>query len=220
MVEEIEPRQPDLTPEINLLKGLAGPRSAAVIQYVQDRYRMRWRKFADGVHTDSGLNPEELGGRIITDERLGDLFLAGAETSTRTSDEAHIRLLARVIAEAFTDEAKINESEVRLQTLRQVTSQEIRALAVLARRDEERGIDEKGFQQAGFRIEAPAGSRETGATHCKCGAPFNWQDTWRLLFRHARRSPCAVQGAGAWRYYLVRSCKLDLFSADETCRWA
>jgi len=35
MVEEIEPRQPDLTPEINLLKGLAGPRSAAVIQYVQ-----------------------------------------------------------------------------------------------------------------------------------------------------------------------------------------
>jgi hypothetical protein len=162
MAKEIERHPPDLTPEINLLKGLAGPRGAAVVQYVQDRYRSRQRKFLDGVQEDSGKKPEELGHQIITNERLGDLLLAGAEASARTCDQAHIHLLARVVAEAFTDEAKLDACEVRLQTLRQMTSQEIRALAVLAKRDEERAK----WAPSGVWSEGPSKpqQRETGAT--------------------------------------------------------
>lgn len=154
-----------MTPEINLVKGLGGPRVAAVIEYIQERWRRRRQLYFDVVEEDSGLIPEEIGEQIIGNERLGDLFVAGAEASTRAGDESQILLLARVVAEAFTGSAKIDASEVRLQTLREMTSQQIQSLSVLARLDAERpGRDPDAMVGGGMSMRSEQPLRRTGAT--------------------------------------------------------
>jgi hypothetical protein len=155
--------RPDLTPEIELLKGVLGPRAAAVIQYAQVRYR-RLRRYSDAAQEDSGLGLEEIEARVAEDERLGDLLVSGAEASVRTADEFRIRLLARVVAEAFTGSAKIDASEIRLQTLRELTSQQIQALAVLAKLDAHRPHDPDAMTKGGMRFEATQPVRRTAAT--------------------------------------------------------
>jgi hypothetical protein len=155
----------DRTPEINLGKGLGGPRIAAIIQYVQDVYRRRQQEYIDAIQDDSGLELEEIAGRIVEDERLGDLLATGAEASMRTADVFQIRPLARVVADAFTGSAKINAAEVRLQTLRELTSQQIQALAVLATLDAKRPqLDPDAMTEGGMRFEAPQPLWRTAAT--------------------------------------------------------
>ena len=158
-------RRLDFTPEIELFKGLVGSRGAAVIKYIQDCHRRRQQLYFDAVQEDSGLEPEEIAGRIVEDERLCDLLVAGAEASVRTAEEFHIRLLARVVAEALTDPAKLDASELRLQSLREMTSQQIGALAVLAALDAKRSqIDSAdAMAEANAVAKGPQPVRRTGA---------------------------------------------------------
>jgi hypothetical protein len=106
------PVRPDLTPEIELLKGLLGQRGAAVITYIQVRSR-RLRCYSGAVQEDSGLGLEEIAALAAENERLCDLYVSGAEASARTADDFQILLLARVVADALTNSAKINAAEVR-----------------------------------------------------------------------------------------------------------
>lgn len=77
-------RWPDVTPEIELLKGIVGPRRAAVIKYIQDCRRRR-QLYSDAVHEDSGLEPEEiaLGGSLKASGCVICLWLARKQACAR-----------------------------------------------------------------------------------------------------------------------------------------
>lgn len=157
--------EPDLTPEIDLLKGLVGARGAAVVQYIQDRHRRRQAKYLDEVREGTGLSGEELFHALTGDEELLELLEAGRRASEETADDNKIRRLARVVAQAITDRTKIDGSRLRLQTLRELEEQHVHALAVLADIAERRQQPDPvaAMVQANTRFRGPRRGTQTGA---------------------------------------------------------
>jgi len=122
----------DITPEIDLAKGLVGARGAAIIQYVQDCHRRRRAKFEEAVLADSNIDTDEISRLITANEALVELLEISWHSAERTASDTKIRLLARVFAQALTDPALIDVSYLRIQTFHELSEQQVHALALLA----------------------------------------------------------------------------------------
>ncbi|MFC7360639.1 hypothetical protein [Nocardioides astragali] len=79
------------------------------------RYKRRWeartKQFLTDTCASAGLSPEAIEAQMIDDERLDDLVLDGINKAARVSDPEYRETLARVVAAAFSDEARIDEVE-------------------------------------------------------------------------------------------------------------
>jgi hypothetical protein len=122
------------TPEINLVKGLS-PRTGAVLEYVRavrERSAARCRMFAGDVIDGSGLDADGLAARLRDDEQFAALFETALDASVRSADERKLRLLARVVAQAASDTASIDDAQLVAATIRDLEPPHVRALAILA----------------------------------------------------------------------------------------
>lgn len=73
-------------------------------------------------------DPERLVQRLSCDERLAGMFLSALETASRTHLEAKRHLIARVVARATEDDARIDEADRLITALRALDSPHFRAL--------------------------------------------------------------------------------------------
>jgi hypothetical protein len=138
--EQDDGGQPDLTPEINLAKGLLGRRGSAIIQYIQDFHRRRGAAYEKEVRAASGMEPDDIAALIGGSEPLAEILESGWDAAARTASDYRIRLLANVAAQALTDPARIDIAELRMQTFRELTEQQVHALMLLAVTDEQRPV--------------------------------------------------------------------------------
>jgi hypothetical protein len=136
--ERDDGRQPDLTPEINLAKGLLGRRGSAIIQYIQDFHRRRSEAYVQEVLAASGMESDDIAGVIGGNEPLAEMLGAGWDAAAHTASDYKVRLLANVVAQALTDPVRIDIAQLRLQTFRELEEQHVHGLALLAVADEQR----------------------------------------------------------------------------------
>lgn len=155
----------DLTPEIDLAKGIAGQRGAAVIQYIQDFHRRRRARFEEAVLEDTHMEAAEIADRIEGDELLAEVLENGWDAAERTASDYKIRLLARVAAQALTDSVQVDTGQLRMRTFRELDEQDVHALALLARADEERASSNSVVEtvEAQTRYRVQRTGSQTGA---------------------------------------------------------
>jgi hypothetical protein len=132
-MEEAEPF--DWTPEVNLVKGLLLPeRVQVLLDYVdaaRKRASARSQVFVRTVVEDSGMDGERLAARLRDDEQFAALFEAALEAGMRSAHDQKIQLLARVVAQAASDIAAVDDAELVVSTIRVMEPPHVRALAVL-----------------------------------------------------------------------------------------
>lgn len=80
-----------------------------------------------------GTGVEQLASALERDPVVESMLLDGVEAASRTGLHAKRRLLARVITEAVLDDAKVDESLLYVQTLRELDAIHLRALERLVR---------------------------------------------------------------------------------------
>jgi hypothetical protein len=164
--ERDDGRQPDLTPEINLAKGLLGRRGFAIIQYIQDFHRRRSEAYVQEVLAASGMESDDIAGVIGGNEPLAEILGAGWDAAAHTASDYKIRLLANVVAQALTDPVRIDIAQLRLQTFRELEEQHVHGLALLAVADEQRPAPSYMDQMvdASTRYKGPRAGTQTGAS--------------------------------------------------------
>ena len=131
-MDEMEPF--DWSPEVNLVKGLS-PRVGAVLEYVRaarERSAARRRMFVSTVIEASGLDAEALATRLRDDEDFAALFETALDASARSAYEQKLSLLARVVAQAASDTASIDDAQLTAATICDLEPPHVRALTVLA----------------------------------------------------------------------------------------
>jgi hypothetical protein len=132
-MSEIEPF--DWTPEVELVKGLS-PRLGAVLQYAQavsQRATARRQILVAAVLEDSKLEAGDFIRHLHNDERLSALFETTLDAASRSAYESKLLLLARVVAQAINDKARIDDSVLMAATIRELDPPHVRALLILAR---------------------------------------------------------------------------------------
>lgn len=133
-MDDVEPF--DWTPEIDLVKGLLFPsRVRLVLDYfdaARKRASARGQVFVHTVIEDSGVDGETLAARLRDDAEFAALFEASLETAARSAHDQKVRLLARVVAQAASDTASIDDAQLVASTIRELDSPHVRALAILA----------------------------------------------------------------------------------------
>lgn len=156
----------DLTPEIEFAKGVLGQRGGAVIQYIQDFHHRRRVRFENEVLEATGMEPVEIADRIAANEPLAEALENGWDAAERTASDYKIRLLARVVAQALTDQAQIDITQLRMQTFRELEEQQVRALALLSGMYEQRRILNSVEQmiEANTRYKGPRKGSQSGAS--------------------------------------------------------
>lgn len=80
---------------------------------------------------NSCLDGEGLAARLRGDAQFAALFEAALEAGMRSAHEQKIQLLARVVAQAASDVAAIDDAELVASTIRVMEPPHVRALAVL-----------------------------------------------------------------------------------------
>jgi hypothetical protein len=129
-----EPDPFSINAEIELIKGLAGPRAAALIDYARawrDRLSVRRARFAETVIQESGLSPEELINKLVDNEEFASLFEAALDASARSAYEQRLQLLARVVSQAANDIASVDDAQLVAATIRDLHPPHVRALTIL-----------------------------------------------------------------------------------------
>jgi hypothetical protein len=106
------------------------PGVGGMLQVIYEDTRARYAAKVAGTIGDivARAGPDTVARRLAEDPDLEALFVAGIETATRTGNEAKRRLLAKVIANAILDDAKVEESQLIAQALRDIDTPHIRAL--------------------------------------------------------------------------------------------
>lgn len=98
------------------------------------RFKRRWsdraNQLIDDVSRESGMDVDELENRMEADERLESTMLEAVAKAGRVSDPEYREALARVVAAAFADDAKVDEIE---QLAAQLITLDAFALRVLDR---------------------------------------------------------------------------------------
>ncbi len=77
------------------------------------------------------IDVDDLANRLAGNPRLDALFMNAIDAATRTGYESKRRLLAKVVAQAALDEAKVDESELLAAVLREIEAPHVRALVRL-----------------------------------------------------------------------------------------
>lgn len=109
----------------------AGESLLMIADQVFARQRAAASELMGEIATAAG-GPERLALRLA-DSEIEALFVNGFETAMRTGVAAKQRLLAEVIANAVSDDAKVDSSQLYVMALRDLEAPHIRALARLAR---------------------------------------------------------------------------------------
>jgi hypothetical protein len=93
----------------------------------------RWAtKFERTVQDIAGMiDLDDLANRLGQDPRLDALFMNAIDAATRTGLESKRRLLAKAVAQAALDDAKVDESELLAAVLREIEAPHVRALVRL-----------------------------------------------------------------------------------------
>ncbi len=81
---------------------------------------------------DASGGPDALRARLEEDPEVEALVIEGLEAASRTGLEAKRKLLARVLAQAVTDDSKVEESQLIVQALRDIDAPHVRSLARIA----------------------------------------------------------------------------------------
>ena len=96
---------------------------------VRAHHQARLARTIEEVAEATGL--DELRRRLGEDPEVEALFLQGLDVATRTGLEAKRRLMARVIAAAVLDDARVEEGQLLVFALRDLDAPHVRALARL-----------------------------------------------------------------------------------------
>lgn len=98
-------------------------------------FRRRWKsrgdEFVTRIADSAGVSIGDLESACSEDERVGDLFVAGAERAVRESDPLYREALARLVAQALTDAAHVDEIAHLLDELTKLDALSIRVLTSL-----------------------------------------------------------------------------------------
>lgn len=91
-------------------------------------------------------DPERLVQRLHRDERLAGMFLSTLETASRTHLKAKRHLMARVVARATEDDARIDEADLLITALRDLDAPHFRALERIRTAEDEarRRVEDEG----------------------------------------------------------------------------
>jgi hypothetical protein len=116
------------------------------------RFKRRWtdraNKLIEDVSHETGLDALQLEDRMEQDERLESTMLEAVAMAGRVPDRQYREALARVVAAAFEDEAKVDEIE---QLAAQLMALDAFALRVLV--EAYQGHDRKPVTFPGFSID-------------------------------------------------------------------
>lgn len=112
--------------------GLTVGAFGVLIKFIRDRTLGQQTAMTDTALQHSGLSEETFVRRLRDGVKLAMLFGQALEAAARAMDMAHARSLGRVVAEAVTDEASVDEAQLILATLRDLAPPHVRALALLA----------------------------------------------------------------------------------------
>ena len=125
----------DWSPEVDLVKGLLLPaRVQLVLDYleaVSKRASARRRMFVRTVVDDGAFHAEDLAIRLRDDPEFAALFETALDASARSAHDVKVKLLARVVAQAASDNASVDEAELVVATIRELEPVHVRALAIL-----------------------------------------------------------------------------------------
>ena len=117
-----------------LIPGVGG---AVQVVYGDVRARIAHRQWQTVQGVAEAVGPNQLGARLEEDPLLQAIFVAGVEAATKTGLESKRRLLARTVAAAALDKAKVDESQLCVEALRDLDGPHIAALARLETVDDE-----------------------------------------------------------------------------------
>lgn len=97
----------------------------------QALWNMRAERFAASAAEAYGGTTEQLGQRLLDDERFVDLFATGLLAARRTQSDAKRNAMARVLGRALQDDAEIDDDAALLTTLAALDAPHFRLLAEL-----------------------------------------------------------------------------------------
>lgn len=97
----------------------------------QALWNRRAERFTESAAEAYGGTTEELGQRLLDDERFVDLFATGLLAALRTESDAKRSAMARVLGQALQDDAKIDDDAALLTTLAALEAPHFRLLAEL-----------------------------------------------------------------------------------------
>lgn len=111
---------------------LIGPGLSGALRVVYDdvvaRRQARVAETVEDIATGAG-GPQNLAARLEESPQLDAMFGRAVEAAARTGLEAKRRLLARAVVAAACDDAKLDDSELMIDTLAQLDSSHVMALA-------------------------------------------------------------------------------------------
>lgn len=114
------------------------PPAAKAMKVIADQWWARHSARAESVIQDvlERTGPDRLGSAMMRDPLVEAVFLDGVDAGARTGLDAKRRLLAMVISEAVLDDARVDESLLYVQALRDLDAPHLRALERIARAEE------------------------------------------------------------------------------------
>jgi len=130
-----EPEKPSLTAAAiqvaaNLVPVVGGAMAAA-LAYADELDRWRIAQMTEAARAEAG-GDDRLLERLRSDDRFIDMVVVAVEGARRTAWEAKRILLGRVLGQAFTDDADIDDAAMLLTTLKAIEAPHVRILAGVA----------------------------------------------------------------------------------------
>jgi hypothetical protein len=104
------------------------PLSAKLSLKMRHTWQHREAQYVDGVAASSGLSRDELEQACLGDEVAADVFYSGGRRALGVADDEYRSALARLVAAAFFDEAKIQEVVLLTSQLIQLEPAHLRLL--------------------------------------------------------------------------------------------
>lgn len=110
-----------------------GAAATVIFDFIRDASANRAHEVVDRVVDIVGM--QRLADRLAVDEEVSIIFVVAVEAAMRTALESKRELMAKVAANAVLDQARIDESRLVIDALRDLDGPHIRALARLADAD-------------------------------------------------------------------------------------
>lgn len=120
-----------------------GHAAAVVIEDVQARRDARLTEFFGTVQNQVGDN-EAIRDRLVSNPEVESVFVSGLNAALFTGLEAKRRLLAQVVSAAILDDARVDESALIAQALRDLEAPHFRALERIRRQQDTPPPDRSG----------------------------------------------------------------------------
>lgn len=121
------------------------------------RFKRRWtdraNELIEDVSRETGLDVPQLEERMERDERLESTMLEAVAKAGRVADPQYREALARVVAAAFADDAKVDEVEQLAAQLMTLDAFALRVLVEAYRRHDQKPVTFAGFSIDTYRAQ-------------------------------------------------------------------